>query len=325
VRSRQAQQLLAKLQGGVPAATLRGRVRYRRAICFEGLALEVASNHRSIIAQLGSRYAFENRRCEIGGPRVALIREHNCYLLTSSQAMLLLRQGRHRLYFAYRSGELHSLWAGSWTGHPDPCDRDAMSPGVLRLLDREIVAEYIRRLPRLLFLHAAAVSLANGTTCLLVGAAGSGKTTLARALAAQGGRVVTDDICPVGADLRPRPFPRRSPLRQGSKSLLASLGDEAEAPAAAVKPRPITSIIVLEGFSRHGEAREGTFDECLRAIAGTVVGLPRRPMAASRVITKLVAGARVLHLRPARRRLETTLRVIDASIASTLREEALGC
>lgn len=57
-------------------------------------------------------------------------------------------------------------------------------------------------------LHAAAVASPVGT-CLVVGEAGAGKTSLGLGLWASGFRLLTDDLCPIRREsLRPEAFPR---------------------------------------------------------------------------------------------------------------------
>lgn len=63
---------------------------------------------------------------------------------------------------------------------------------------RSILTVVLRQRGRVV-LHAAAVEL-GGRTFALAGPAGSGKTTLAAALCAVGGRLITDEVCAVAVD-----------------------------------------------------------------------------------------------------------------------------
>lgn len=101
-------------------------------------------------------------------------------------------------------------------------------------------------------LHAGAVAL-NGRALLLLGESWAGKTTLASALAARGGALLSDDYAPVRAsDLRVLPFPRALGVRtagvdpQAPPLVARRWVDPATVAALAPEPVPIGSLVVLE-------------------------------------------------------------------------------
>jgi hypothetical protein len=106
-------------------------------------------------------------------------------------------------------------------------------------------------------LHAAAVALGDGAVAVVAGA-GAGKTTLAAALVARGGRLLADDVSVVDAGLHVHPAPPVAnvatagpvaPERLGRP--LAVLGGEAWVAVAqpATTPAPLRRVVVLGGES----------------------------------------------------------------------------
>jgi len=108
-------------------------------------------------------------------------------------------------------------------------------------------------------LHAAALSF-GGRAFLVAGPSGSGKTSLARALSARGGRLLSDDIAPLSVrDGLVHPFPRRVGVVRGPDSPLGPtrivLGSkeflEPGALGAVVEtaPLPLGAIVLLNPYA----------------------------------------------------------------------------
>ena len=84
-------------------------------------------------------------------------------------------------------------WAGATTELASGHEADAALTAVLRaLIDLACLAK-----DRLLVIHGAGLALPDGTGLLLIAPGGSGKTTLATALNAEGLALLSDDVVPV--------------------------------------------------------------------------------------------------------------------------------
>lgn len=123
-------------------------------------------------------------------------------------------------------------------------------------VEYRLVNEAIRRAAGQWVLHAGAVAAPRGT-CLVIGEAGAGKTSLTLWLWASGFGLVTDDLCPLDRDsLAPEVFPRAlhmdgeySPrlLQKIPPRPLSYPADYYPFPATSgEKPPPVSDLIVLE-------------------------------------------------------------------------------
>ncbi len=118
----------------------------------------------------------------------------------------------------------------------------------------------VRALPGVYLLHAAVVAR-GGKAWVVSGPAGAGKTSLARALAARGFTLMSDDLAPLAvADGRVHPFPRRIGLTPEAAAALdredlVQVGDKAFADPAQVGaegasgPLPPGAVAIMNPYT----------------------------------------------------------------------------
>lgn len=172
-----------------------------------------------------------------------------------------------------------------------------------------LISQAIDRVPARLVLHAACVSGPTGT-CLAIGPAGAGKTTLSLALWREGMEILGDDIAPIAHDsLRPESFPRALRLdnpvpewlasriparRQGFPSMYYPFPGRADVEASEV-----TTILVLEkAGSETGELVSLHQAEAAHAVLGAAI--KTRDFSYAKALDtamRLAAGARAFRLR----------------------------
>jgi hypothetical protein len=110
----------------------------------------------------------------------------------------------------------------------------------------------VRALPGVYLLHAVVVAR-DGRAWVVSGPAGSGKTSLARALVARGFRLMSDDLAPLtAADGRVHPFPRRIGLTQDAVAGLDAgdllrVGDKAFIDPSRLGAVPVAEPLPLGG------------------------------------------------------------------------------
>ncbi len=145
------------------------------------------------------------------------------------------------------------------------------------------------------FLHAAAVEL-RGRRLLLIGDTGSGKSTVAAAVAACGGRVISDDSLILGrADRRPlvRAARRSLWLRPGSAALLPALHARGLASQEAADGR-----IRIDRERSPGAFRLSTEPDCLILLErlSDGEGPVARPLAQAEALAALLRGTSALYV-----------------------------
>jgi hypothetical protein len=129
-------------------------------------------------------------------------------------------------------------------------------------LKREVLLQFIKARPDLLWIHAAAVER-DGSALLIAGPSGQGKSTLATRLCETGWRLLSDDAAPIRMDAdEVLPFPqsafrRKYPGRELAANELGSFEkEEVLMPESALrlKSAPIRAIVFP--LFRHGAAPE---------------------------------------------------------------------
>jgi hypothetical protein len=126
-------------------------------------------------------------------------------------------------------------------------------------LEQDLTVELQRRRPELLFLHAAVLAW-HGAACLLVGASGIGKSTMAWALVHDGFRYLSDELAPVDlVTFRVHPYPRalclkRIPADYPVPDAAVDLGRATYVPTKALPTRVIHQPLPIERVFLLGRA-----------------------------------------------------------------------
>ena len=170
-------------------------------------------------------------------------------------------------------------------------------------LEYRLVDEALRRAGDRWVLHAGAVAGPRGT-CLVIGESGAGKTSLTLWLWVNGGRLGTDDLCPIAhGALTPEPFPRALHMdAEYSPRLMAKIPPRPASYPADYYPfpgtldplPPVRDLLVLERGPRpEGEVKRLSQSEAAHHLLKAVIKNPEFDYGnALRDMLRLAAGCR---------------------------------
>jgi len=175
-------------------------------------------------------------------------------------------------------------------------------------LEYRLVDEAIRLASDRWVLHAGAVAGPRGT-CLVIGESGAGKTSLTLWLWAHGGRLGTDDLCPIAhGSLMPEAFPRALHMdAEYSPRLMAKIpprpssypADYYPFPGSVDPMPPVRDLLVLERGPRpEGEVETLRQSEAAHHLQKAIIMNPAFDYGdALRDMLRLAAGCRAYRIR----------------------------
>lgn len=175
-------------------------------------------------------------------------------------------------------------------------------------LEYRLVDEAIRRAASRWVLHAGAVAGPRGT-CLVIGESGAGKTSLTLWLWAHGGRLGTDDLCPIAhGSLIPEAFPRALHMdAEYSPRLMAKIpprpasfpADYYPFPGSLEPMPPVCDLLVLERGPRpEGEVKTLLQSDAVHALQKAMIKTPAFDYGhALQDMLRLAAGCRAHRIR----------------------------
>lgn len=188
--------------------------------------------------------------------------------------------------------------------------------------------------PELPHVHGAVVER-DGHGVLLLGATGSGKSTLTAELLRRGWRYLTDEMTAVEPDARVlRPYPRPLSLKRGSWDLFPELAidsptahrrmDRMEIPIERLgartyeRPIPAALIVLVDWSGGEPTAADVTAAECLDALVAAAFDLERAGTTGIEAFADLAATTPAIRLESGD--LEATAAIVEAELS-----RAVGC